>query len=234
MTTQKQLVGSLKNTNKMGRTINEQLNIPTIQPGQSLYQPQLYGNELNDEKEYDYPMRAGGVYTSNFSGADGKFGWSNCGGGCGGHSSANGWSNVGGQHSCKQVCESLFSRGAELPLRNACKSVCHSKCTLTKCNGYVPTKASICLPRGLTANCLPIDGGLPLGDGLRDVGGNIIPNTASPSDTKIPIDQFATNNTSKGTPSTGMSTVAKVGIGAGILAVTGLAVWYFKFRKKSA
>lgn len=224
MTTQKQLVGSLKNTNKMGRTINEQLNIPTIQPGQSLYQPQLYGNELNDEKEYDYPMRAGGVYTSNFSGADGKYGWDNCGG-CSSFSNA-----IGDALLVYPTCVGK----TKIPCQQ-----CKTECKDTKMLGWRQGgKAcfNTCYDSKLAviATTAVDSAGLPIGDGLRDVGGNIIPNTVSPSDTKIPIDQFAKGSSIKGTSSTVMSTGTIVGVSVVGISVVGLAIWYFKFRKKAA
>lgn len=55
---------------------------------------------------------------------------------------------------CKNHCESLFAKGEEKTLREACKSMCKSKCKPLSCS-VSPTRESVCLSRGLNADCTP-------------------------------------------------------------------------------
>jgi len=67
----------------------------------------------------------------------------------------DGYSNAsgGGQNKCKNTCEGLFGKGDEKSLRDSCKSLCKSKCGLTNCHGFTPTRENICISRGLNADC---------------------------------------------------------------------------------
>jgi hypothetical protein len=55
--------------------------------------------------------------------------------------------------SCKADCKTLFSKGDEKTLREACKQKCKSNCKVTGTCKYKPTRKDVCIGRGLTADC---------------------------------------------------------------------------------
>lgn len=138
------------------------------------------------------------------------------------------WSNAGGKYSvgeCKNICESLFARGSEKTLREACKSTCKSKCTWTKCEGgYKPTRESVCLARGLSKDCTEKD------PSMVDLTSTL------PSGTTKSTEADAAARGGKGgkgsLKSGSISTGAKIGIGVAIVLVAAGTIWYFKTRKK--
>ena len=142
-----------------------------------------------------------------------------------GGSGGDGWSNGDGQHSCKQSCEGLFAKGEEKTLRDACKATCGSRCQMLKCNGFWPTRANICLARGLSSDCT-----LP----SSPTGYKGTSPTGSPDDRSGGTSGTGTSGTGTNTneTKTGMSTGAKIGIAVGAVAVIGAIVYFGFIRKK--
>lgn len=198
------------------KTVNEQLNLPLVDGGAVVYQPSQYGKGTEYERGYNYPVLASTLGAPVYSNSTG---WSGCNS-CGSYSGADGWSNGDGQHSCKQACEGLFAKGEEKTLREACKATCGSRCQMLKCNGFWPTRANICLARGLSSDCT-----LP----ASPTGYKGTSPTGSPDDRSGGTSGTGTNtNETK----TGMSTGAKIGIAVGAVAVIGAIVYFGFIRKK--
>lgn len=136
---------------------------------------------------------------------------------------ASGYSNasgaLGSRYSvgeCKNICESLFNKGEERTLREACKSTCKSKCTWMKCkDNYRPTRASVCQGRGLTADCLP--------------AGSVAPAATTAAGTQSPLTTVAGVSTRSATRSS--STIPYVAIGVGVL-VLGVGAFFLLRKKK--
>lgn len=121
--------------------------------------------------------------------------------------------NFYGTGGCKDDCKGLFPNNAVL--EKACKKTCELECNRkTKCpESYKPTRSSVCVKAGLSADCTQSDGFEP-----------------SPS-TGSGIGETATTTESSGASGKGMSTGAKVGITLVVLGVLGAGA-YFMFRKK--
>lgn len=114
-----------------------------------------------------------------------------------------------GQRSCKNQCESLFSKGDEKTLREACKSTCKAKCKLLKCS-WTPSRASVCTTRGLNPDCTE--------KGVGDFAAPTAQGTQAAPASPPPANQ---------TMSMGM----KIGLGVGALLLIGGVVYIIKRNK---
>jgi hypothetical protein len=109
-------------------TINEQLNIPILKAGETMYQPNLYGGGLDNYFASDTPFVVGTAY---YQGANGES-WSGCNS-CGGFSSATGGDRVKFEI-CVGKCQILY-RSSEK--RKKCTDECKAKHGITDIATYV-------------------------------------------------------------------------------------------------
>ena len=189
-------------------TINEQLNIPLVKDGETIYQKDLFNRPLEMDSAYDSAIVRGTVY-GNANG----YSWNNCGGGCGSFNNAEGSALYASTHNmevCVNKCKALH------PFNKTKKDACLQDC---KDKYNVHTIADLFTTGTTSQDVTKIKDNLPTSiGGNKAIGGNKV--TPTNSDNK-------TNQSS----TTGMSNGAKIGIGVSVLGVIGLGVWYFKFRK---
>lgn len=104
-------------------TVNEQLNIPILRAGETMYQPELYGGAIDRVTE-NKSLVLGTAYYRNANGSLPKESWSGCNS-CGGFSSADASSSDRVKFEiCVGKCQVLY-RSTEK--RNKCISECKSK-----------------------------------------------------------------------------------------------------------
>lgn len=190
------------------RTINEQLNIPTLPEGKQGFMPNLYnGNRLDADRGYNDPIIAGDVYRH----ADGG-NWNNVIGDCAGITASTGIQGAAVCVSGRAVYIPAIWAALKLTQKGRDK-IEHNRC--------------VCLKRkeARKANDIPPVGGV-VDNGSLDTRDTSALGTGSSSGSSTG------SVTGSGGAKTGMSTGMKVGIGVGIVAVIGIAVWCFKFRKK--
>lgn len=96
-------------------TINEQLNIPILKGGETMYQPNLYGGGIDNYIASYTPLVKGTAY---YQGANGES-WSGCNS-CGGYNNA-----VGSPEVCFGKCQVLHPLNKEK--REACINECKQK-----------------------------------------------------------------------------------------------------------
>lgn len=120
--------------------------------------------------------------------------------------------------SCKAECKTLFNKGDEKPLREACKQKCNSKCKMIGKCGYKPTRKDVCIGRDLTGDC--------------KVKVDVEAIEAEKKSQAQYAESFGVSESVRDITSGGkMSTGAKVGVVLGIVLVLG-GIGYVVLKKK--
>lgn len=187
-------------------TINEQLNIPILRAGETMYQPDLYGGAIDDMTN-NKPLVLGTAYYRSANGASVKDSWSGCNS-CGGFSSATGGDRVKFEV-CIGKCGVLhpFNRTK----RRACEDECKTKHGITSIADYVTAGQTPAVTQQVKDK-MPdtLGGNRPTGEKTKPAGTG-----TSPSNDPALL---------------GMSTNTKIMLGVGALAVVGIVI--FALRRK--
>lgn len=177
-------------------TVNEQLNIPILRAGETMYQPELYGGAVDEVTSDHKALVLGTAYYKNANGSS----WSGCNSCGGGFSSATGGDRAKFEF-CVGKCNVLHPSNATKRL--ACTNECKAKHGITSIADYVTAGQTPAVTQQIKDK-LPdtLGGNRPTGEKTRPQG--------SSSDPAILA---------------GMSTNTKVMLGVGALAVVGILVF---------
>ena len=184
-------------------TINEQLNIPILRGGETMYQPNLYGGGIDNYFASDTPFVVGTAY---YQGADGQS-WSGC-------NSCGGFSNVTGADRTKfEICigKCAVLHPFNKTKKEACEKECKAKHGITNIADYVTAGQNPTVTQQIK-------------DKLPDTLGG---NRPTGDKTKPPVDA---NGNPLDPAKLGMSTNTKIALGVGALAVVGVV--FLMLRRK--
>lgn len=191
-------------------TINEQLNIPILRAGETMYQPDLYGGAIDDITN-NKPLVLGTAYYRSANGASLKDSWSGCNS-CGGFSNINGdmsYPVLGYPGTCGWPTPQQYRQPC-----TECKTICKDQKGLKWLKGGKEC-FKLCVETKVLNTRFE-----------NKTGGSMTDTTTSKTGTDKSTDEKSSETTNVG----GMSNGAKIGIAVGALAVVGILV--FALRRK--